>query len=484
MDRQIRLFGLVVIVLFLALFLQLNHIQVLQASQLSNAPGNSRTIIREFARPRGTIQTADGVVVAQSVATRDFYKYQRVYPQGPLFSDVTGYLSLIYGLDGAEKTYDQDLAGRNVPIRHLSDLLATNVRTENLTLTVSSQLQQVAQSALGNRVGAVVALDPRSGAILAMYGSPSFDPNPLAAHSSATEHRAWNADLAGPNPPLLDRAFRQRYPPGSTFKVIDSAAVYDHMPSLATKSYPVQAQISLPQTNKMLHNYANETCGGMLPELLKVSCDTGYAQVGLDLGAANLAAEARAFGFDQTPPIDLPDPARSNFPPASSFASNLPGLAYSAIGQQNVSATALEMAMVAGAVADRGTIMAPHVMAELRDNQGNLVQRFAPHPWLQATSSVTADQVRSLMIGVVQGGTATNVALPGIQVAAKTGTAELGSGTNNTDDWLIALAPAAPGQVPTVAVAAVVTNQAPSATGSEVAGPIVRAVLAARLEAK
>lgn len=484
MNRHIRIVGIVFMGLFLLLFLQLNNLQVLQASKLANSPGNARKIIQEFAHPRGTIQTSDGVVVASSVASKDAYAYQRTYPHGRLYAGVTGYFSLVYGLDGVEQTYDQLLSGRNLPIRHLSDLLSNRSQVDDVTLTVSNQLQQVAASALGGRNGAVVALDPRTGAVRALYSDPTFDPNPLASHDSATAHQAWNAYVADPTQPLLDRAYRQRYPPGSTFKVVTSSAVFDHQPSLATKSYPQASQISLPNTNLALHNYAGEVCGGMLPELLKVSCDTGFAQVGLDLGADNLAAEATAFGFDQTPPLDLPRPAQSNFPPAASFAQNQPGLAYSAIGQENVSATPLGMALVAGAIADQGTIMVPHVMAQIRDNQGNVVQQWKARTWLQATSAATAGSVTSMMIGVVQGGTATNVALPGVQVAAKTGTAQLGLGTGQTDDWMVAFAPAGAGQTPRVAVAVVVTGQAPSATGASVAGPIVKAVLSSALAAR
>lgn len=482
-DRQIRRFGVVFIVLFGVLFLQLNNLQVLQASKLANAPGNPRTISREFANPRGVVQTADGTVLARSVKSNDVYKYQREYPKGPLYADVTGYFSLIYGLDGVEQTYDKYLSGRTATIRRLSDLLTTRTRVDNVTLTISAKLQQVAAAALGSRSGAVVALDPRTGALLALYSSPSYDPNRLASHDGATAKAAWNGYLADPSQPLLAKAYRSRYPPGSTFKVVTSSAVFDHDPALATKAYPVASQIPLPQTNLTLHNYANESCGGTLPELLKVSCDTGFAQVGLDLGADNLAGEANAFGFDQTPPLDLPRPAQSSFPSASSFAQNLPGLAYSAIGQENVAATPLEMALAASAIADHGTIMAPHVMDQIRGDQGNLVKAWSPHPWLEATSASTAAAVGRLMVGVVQGGTASNIALPGTTVAAKTGTAQLGLGNGRNDDWMVAFAPAGPGQTPTIAVAATVLDQAPSSTGSSVSGPVVKAVLAAALGA-
>ncbi|HZT64775.1 MAG TPA: penicillin-binding protein 2 [Acidimicrobiales bacterium] len=477
MNRQIRRLGIALLVAFGALFLQLNYVQVVEAHKLANAPGNTRTATESFSRPRGVIQTSDGVVVARSVPSNDSYKYQRQYPTGPLFAHVTGYVSFIYGEEGVEQVYDPYLAGKKLPIRHLSDLLTNRVATDDVTLTLNDKLQQAAQGALGNKLGSVIALNPTDGAILAMWSNPSYDPNPLASHDLTVVHSAWTAATSNPLNPMLPRAYRRSYPPGSTFKVVTSAAVFDHNPSLANKSYPVLGSLTLPFTHNTLNNFQHETCGGPLPELLKVSCDTGFGQVGLDLGGDSLSSEASSFGFNSTPPLDLPSPAKSKFPPGSFFKQNLPLLAYSAIGQDDVSATTLQMALVGAAIANGGTIMKPHVMSEIRDSQGNVVSRYKPAVWMQATSSQTADQVRSMMMLVVQpGGTAPDLNLPGVQVAAKTGTAQTGLGT--TDDWMIAFAPA---QSPKVVVAVSVPNQPQSATGDAVSGPIVRSMLLASL---
>ncbi len=481
MDRQIRIFGLVAVILFGLVFLQLNNLQVRQATALATAPGNARPRIAAESMPRGEIKLASGTVLARSELAPPgaTYQYKRVYPQASIYADVTGYFSVDYGSDGVEESYNKYLTAPSSS--SLSNLLNSKQdQPDNVVLTLSSSLQSVAETALAGRTGAVVALDPSNGAVLAMYSNPTFNPNPLASQDATKAKAAKTA--ANNNMALVPVAYGQRYAPGSTFKVITSSAVYDHDPALATKSYPVVTRISLPQTTKTLSNYALESCGGMLPELLKVSCDTGFAQVGLDLGADSLAAEANAFGFDKTPPLDLPGPlAQSNFPPASSFNQNLPVLAYSAIGQENVSATPLEMAMVAGAIADGGTIMTPHVMSKVT-NGAAVVTSYSAHPWLQATSATTANTVRKLMVGVVNGGTASNIALPGITLAAKTGTAEVGSLNGLTDDWMIAFGPAGTGQTPTIAVAVVVPNQASSATGSSVSGPIVKAVLASALD--
>jgi peptidoglycan glycosyltransferase len=480
-DRQIRRLGVVLLLAFLLLFLQLNRIQVLQASKLANAPGNPRKLLDQFTTPRGDIQSADGVVLARSVPTNDLYKYQRQYPLGPLFAQVVGYDSLIYGEDGVEATYNSELQGHSIPLRHLSDILTPRTQTGTVTLTLDSQLQATARFALGNRTGAVVALNPSTGAVLAMYSNPSYDPNPLASHDAQTVRRAWTSYQADPNQPMLARAFRRSYPPGSTFKVVTSAAVLDRDPGLASVSFPSVSSIPLPDSTRTLSNFAGESCGGTLPALLQVSCDTGFAQLGLQLGADNLASEAMAFGFDQAPPIDLPAPAASAFPPAASFARDRPGLAYSAIGQQDVSATALQMALVAAGIADHGQIMVPHVMAQVRDRQGNLVKAWKPRVWLTATSPATAQAVTGFMVGVVQGGTAQNMALPGVEVAAKTGTAQTGGANTATANWMIAFAPA---QAPSVAVAVVVPPQpglGPDPQGATIAGPVARAVLSAAL---
>lgn len=478
MNRQIRRLGLALLAAFGALFLMMNYVQVVDASKLANAPGNPRVVIADFSRPRGDILSADGVPVAHSVPSNDDLKWLRQYPTGPLFAQITGFDSFIYGVQlGVEQTYNQELTGHTLPVRHLSQLLTNQVTTGTVLLTVSNKLQQAAQKALGSTTGSVVAMDPTTGAILAMYSNPSYDPTPLASHDSNQERTAWYLYQVNSSQPMLAQSYRRTYPPGSTFKLIDSAAVFDHNPALATKTYPVVSQIPLPLTTNMLHNFGGEVCGGQLPQLLQVSCDTGFGQVGLDLGAASLSQEANAFGFNQTPPFDLPYTAKSAFPPASFFTRNLPLLAFSAIGQSDVAATTLQMALVGAGLADNGMIMTPHVMNQIRDNQGNVVQSYQPHPWLQATSGATASSVTQLMLLVTSpGGTAPDLAMPNIQVAAKTGTAQ--TGHNTTDDWMVAFAPA---NAPKVVVAVTVPNQPPSATGDAVAGPITRAVLSAAL---
>jgi peptidoglycan glycosyltransferase len=483
-SKQIQRLGLALMALFVALFAQLNYVQVVRASKLNNDPRNTRNATRDFARARGFVQTADGAVVARSVPADDVFKRQRQYPEGDLFAHITGYFSFTFGQEGIERTYNDELAGRdlNVRLNRIQDipkaLAGGDESTGNITLTLSKRLQQVARDALGPRRGSVVALDPKTGAVLAMWSFPSYDPNPLAGHSQDAVQQTWKQLQTTEGQPLLPRAYRRRYAPGSTFKVVTASAALDRKPELATKNYPVLRQLDLPATKRNLPNFGGGACGGTLPQLLKVSCNTGFAQMGLDLGAENLTAEAVAFGFQERAPLDLPVVAPSFFPEVGDFSRNLPALAQSAIGQQDVAATPLQMALVAAGIGNGGVAMTPHVMREIRGSDGQRISTFDAKEWRRLTSAETAAAVRDMMIGVVNGGTATRAAIPGIQVAAKTGTAQTTG--KDAHAWLIGFAPA---DDPRVAVAVIVESQpgVSEATGGRVAAPIARTVMQAAL---
>jgi peptidoglycan glycosyltransferase len=480
MTRQIRLLGIALMVLFLVLFLQLNYLQVVRADKLAHDPRNTRRITRDFSRDRGDIQTTDGVVLARSVKVNDGFKRQRQYPTGALFGHITGFFGY-YNATGVEQVYNDQLSGRHLGTRLPTgaQLFSNEHITGTVTLTLSNKLQQVAATALGNRKGTVVALDPTTGAILALWSYPSYDPNPLASHDLAAAQQAFNGLDKDPSQPMLAKGWRRAFAPGSTFKVVTSSAVLDHKPELATKNYPVLRQLALPTSTKSLPNFGGESCGGTLPSLLRVSCNTGFAQIGLDLGADDLSSEADAFGVNTRPPFDEnPGAVASTFPQAPAFKNDLPALALSAIGQHDVQATPLEMALIASAIANNGVIMKPHVMQDIKDSEGRTVRTSKPDQWIRATSPETASAVRDMMIGVVAGGTATRAAIPGIQVAAKTGTAQTTG--NNIHAWLIAFAPA---DAPKVAVAVIVEDQAgvSEATGGRIAAPIAQTVMKAAL---
>ena len=468
---------------FVLLFLQLNNLQIREAPSLRanrNEPP-STPVATWYQNPRGEILAADGTVLAESVHTAQ--GYQRHYPDGPLYADVTGYYdATAESSTGLEEQYDGYLLEHQSSASDLNQLLTQQASVDSVVTTISSHVQAVAERAFGGLLGAVVAIDPTTGAIEAMYSNPSFDPNGLSSLDAPTASKYYSS--LNPNSsasPLVNGVTQFRLQPGSTFKVITTSAIYDHDPSVALITWPNQSFIHLPQTTKTLQNYAGESCGGSLANALAVSCDTAYAQIGMDLGAQNLADEANSFGFNKVPPIDLPGAGAAYFPPAATIAGNKPVTAYSAIGQENVQETPLQDALVAAGIADEGKIMVPHLMARIVSDTGQLVTTFQPSVWQTATSASTADKVRNLMLGVVSGGTAAGVFPSSLDVAAKTGTAETGA-SGCSADWMIATGPAGAGQTPKIAVAAVLPYQSGlscSETGAEAAGPIVEKVLAA-----
>ncbi|HEX4979047.1 MAG TPA: penicillin-binding protein 2 [Acidimicrobiales bacterium] len=476
MNRQIRRVGVVLMGLFVALFLQLNYLQLFRADSLANDPRNTRAAVRDFSRPRGQIVAADGAVLARSIDADTQFERLREYPERDLFGHLTGYFSFTYGASGLERVYNDELAGRDLGIESLKDLVVDRTVTGDVFITASKGLQQVARDALGPRRGSVVALDPTTGAVLAMWSFPSFDPNVLSRHTQSDVQAAWNLLNAEPSNPLLGRAYQETFAPGSTFKVITSAAALERAPELVTKTYPVLRQLELPRTDRTLPNFGGGSCGGTLVDLLRVSCNTGFGQMGLDLGAEALVGEARDFGFDSRPPLDLTAVARAAIPDASDFERNEPALAYSAIGQQDVRATPLQMALVAGAVANSGVIMRPHLLAEVHDDEGDVVRRYEPDEWKTPVSPETATQLRELMINVVERGTGGRARVAGAVVGGKTGTAQTTG--DNAHAWFVGFGEKADRRI---AVAVIVESQpgVSEATGGRVAAPIAQAVMQA-----
>jgi peptidoglycan glycosyltransferase len=481
-NRQIRRLAAAMIALYAVLFVWLNYIQVARADHYNNDPTNTRAVVRDFGRPRGQIISADGAVLARSVDVGSHFGRQRLYPERDLFGQVTGYYSFNFGSDGIERSYNQDLAGRAPAksIKHLVDLLRDQETTNDVVLTISKRVQEVAKQELGQRHGSVVAIDPRNGSVLALWSYPSYDPQPISALDQAAARTARTALLADPGNPLRPRSFRDTYFPGSTFKVVTTTAgLASGKVTVDQPVYPTLRELDLPDTGKTLSNFGHESCGGSLFKVLEVSCNTAFAQMGLDVGPDGMATTAHGFGFGAEPPIDLPDASESTIADAPFFEHNRPLLAFTAIGQTTVRATPLQMALVAAAVANGGTIMKPHVMQEIHDTEGEVVRRFLPEAWTTAMTPERASILRDAMVGVATRGTATRLQVPGVPTAGKTGTAQVGNGTSHA--WIIGFAPA---DAPRVAVAVIVEAQrgASEATGGRVAAPIGRAVLQAALQ--
>ena len=484
MDRSIRRLGAFLMLLFSALFVQLNYIQVFHANSLNTKVTNDRPIERTFALPRGNISTADGVLLATSEPSDDRFKYQRTYPKGADYAAMTGFFNYARGATGLERAYNEELSGRTArqQVKSVGDLFANKDRTGNLKLFVRSDVQEVAKQALGDQKGSVVALDPQTGAVLALWSNPSYDPNLIATHDFDKSEGAYRLLDAADGNPLLPHAYQEIYPPGSTFKVVTgSTGVQDGSVTPTEPVYPTVRAITPPGTVRPLPNFGGELCGGTLFAILAKSCNTSFAQMGMDLGGETMTKGAQAFGFNSKIPFDLPT-AASRFP--TDFTRDQPKLAQSSIGQNDVAATPLQMALVAAGVANDGEVMEPRLVDEIRDGEGDLIRRTEPTVWKRALSPQSADVMRQAMRQVVASGTATRLQIPGLDVGAKTGTAQFGPAVPlHSHAWVIAWA-GQPGQKPSVAVAVIVLGQQglSEQTGGRVAAPIAKQVIEAAMK--
>ncbi len=464
------------------------YIQAWKGPALASDPRNVRSLYASFDRWRGPILAADGEVLAETVESAGEFKYQRRYPQGELFGHITGFTSLTRGDSGLERSLGPALLGDDLSLATTPRALLQRLRGErpNATavLTISVGLQSRAAAALGGKVGAVVALDPKTGAVLAMYSNPSFDPNPIASHDQSVADRAY-AEAVDParGKPMMSRAYGERRPPGSTFKVVVAAAALGGGYT-QTSSFPDPPLLDLPDTSQKLANFRRgspcSTGGSItLHEALVVSCNTTFAQLGLALGDDSMRRQAQGFGFDADYPGFELEAARSVFPPDSAFASNRPALAYAGIGQFDVQATPLQMAMVAAAVANGGIVKAPFVVASLRSQTGETLKDFQARGGTtlgEALSAANAAALKEMMVDAVERGTGRAARIPRVRVAGKTGTTQ-----DFEQAWFIGFAPA---DDPQVAVAVLVENAGRESTGGEVAAPIARQVMQAALQSK
>jgi penicillin-binding protein A len=486
MNAGIRRVGIAMIVLFAILVLQLTYLQVARNKQLANASGNPRKFFADIRRNRGPIETADGVVVAQSVPTDDEYKHQRVYPasSASLFADVVGYESIQHGAAGVENAYSSDLEGRtfDLQLNNLADAFANQQPVGTVVLTMSKLAQGTAAFALQGKRGSVVVLDVQTGGVLAAYSNPTYDPNLLATHDAKKAQAAFTLLTNAPDNPLLSRSWRELYPPGSTFKTVTaSIALQNHVD--LDKQFPVTDHLVLPETNGVpLFNFGKEHCGGSLQDGFIVSCNTTYAQVGFDLGET-FATGIQKFGVQTAPPrengsgIDPPIVA-STGPTPGSFAHNQPKFMQDAIGQNQVLVPPMEMALVAEAIANQGVIVQPHVVDCVLDPNDRLVSRVGIQQYKRAIDPATADTMRTYMLSVVNDprGTGTAARIPNVAVAGKTGTAETAPG-QNPHAWFIAFAPA---DHPRYAIAVLIEHggsDRAETTGGRVAAPIAKQVL-------
>lgn len=508
MNKQILRLGIGLMVAYLVLFVQLNRLQFFGAEALNSHPSNSRPLVADFGAPRGEIRAADGTVLARSVELdAGAFEREREYPLGDLFAEVTGFVSFDAGSDGLENTWDDELRGeRNALEDNLRELLGGESTTADLTTTLSVEVQTAAKNALGQRRGSVVVLDPQSGSILSLWSWPTYDPNLLASTNNNDAQAVRAQLLADPLNPLLPRTTRELYFPGSTFKMVTAAAALDAgVVELDTPVFATTDSYTPPLTNNPLSNFAAGQCGGSLRELIRRSCNAGTAQLAVELlGADPLVETARDFGFGAVPPVELPgvvasvmpddfgdDLGRSvevapdllaqlDFVPEVPLTDDIPSLAQSAVGQFDVKATPLQMALVVAAIANDGEVANPHVVKTVVDSEGSVVYEEDFDPWRRAMSSETSAELREAMVEVVTSGTGQRVAIDGLIVGAKTGTAQIGAEIESTHAWVIAFAGDSIDR-PGVAIAVIVEADEAigEQTGGQVAGPIAQDVLRA-----
>jgi penicillin-binding protein A len=493
MGRRIRWLGVIMVVCLGLVVVQLVNIQLVKGKALATSPDNPRVEALRSDNPRGEILAADGTVLAKSVPvakTTDYpFDYQRQYPDGPLYAGITGYAgSQYYGMNGdagIEEQYDSYLSAHQQPPQTLSQLLFREnqpTTTDNVTLTIEPNLQQVAWNALtataGNNDGAVVVLNPKTGAVLAMVSNPTYDPNQLASPSITAEQAAYFTDTQRDGEgfiPLRPIATGEFFFPGSTMKVVTSTAVYNLKPSLANFNYPFASCQKFPDSDLPL---CGEPCGGTMAVMLPQSCDPGYGDLGVTLGVSTLRQQAELFGINSVPGIDLPGVIASNLATLPETAQI--NQAYTSIGQEFIKDTALQNAMVAAGIANGGVVMTPHLMSSIHDSEGNQVATYTPTAMPRSASTAAAQQVTALMEAVanntVPDATANGIFPSYLCAAVKTGTAQTGLNTN--DDWMIGFAPA---NNPQIAVAVVVPSQYKGSDGADVAGPVVRSVMQAAL---
>ena len=487
MNRAIRRVGIAVIVMLLVLVAQLTYFQVIDANDLADDPRNVRAILDDYNRPRGQILTADGEIVARSVPlTSDGdFDYQREYPLGPLFAQISGYQSFLQGNTGVEEEYDGVLTGRkkDVSLSNIGDIVQGKQDTQNVVLSLTRNLQQLAVDQLQGRKGSVVLLDVKTGNVLAMYSNPTFDPNPLAGHDTAAVNLAFTLYNNDPAEPLLPRSYRELYPPGSTFKTVTAISALDAGLVTPTEpEFPFRSEYLPPQGGTAIQNFGNASCGGNLLRAFTESCNVVFAELGVNLGN-DFVPRMAACGVAQgdAPPLDLDPSAEASIgPPAGSFDNDKPSFARAGIGQDPVRVTPLEMAMVAAGIANQGVMMAPHVAQEITDADGAPLRPIEPEQWKTCTSPATALQLTAMMVNVVERGTGMAAQLPGVTVAGKSGTAQTGIPDDAPHAWFMAFAPA---EAPQFAVAVIIESAEGNneQTGGRVAAPIAGTMLQAAL---
>ncbi|WP_026421822.1 peptidoglycan D,D-transpeptidase FtsI family protein [Actinokineospora inagensis] len=490
MNTPLRRVGLAMIGMIILLLANATYIQIIKADAYREDPRNQRVLLEEYARQRGKILAQDGngqvQVLATVQPTNDRLRYLRQYTNGPMYAPVTGFYSVRYGAGGLERAEDEILNGSDdrLFVRRLSDLITgRDPRGGNIELTINPAAQAAAYNAMTQAgfAGSVVALNPKTGEILAMVSTPSYDPNPLSAHDGAAQEAAWKQYNNDKAKPMLNRAISETYAPGSTFKlIVASAALEDGK----TKDDKLTSTDKLQVGGSELRNYNRGFCNGTpdgvtMEVALSLSCNTSFAQLAADEGTDKITAQAAKYGVGDDG-LSIPMSVQQSCLGAAANCMSIAdkaALMQTGIGQRDVRFTPLQNAEIVATIANGGERMRPQLVKSILAPDLSEISRLSTDSMGRAISRDSATQLRDMMIAS-EGKTGGDGKRPGLNIASKTGTAETGNDPKNTPPfaWYVAFAPA---DDPKIAVAVVVESQDVAATGSKLSAGIGRATMAA-----
>ncbi|MCM2419540.1 penicillin-binding protein 2 [Streptomyces sp. RKAG293] len=483
MNKTIRRASVFSLLLVLAVMVRVTWMQAVDGRALADDKHNRRNIIAQYANPLGDIVVGGKPVTGSTTTSGGDLRYQRTYTGGGLYSAVTGYSSQVYGATQLEGIYRGILGGTDPRLKSLPDSL-TGKATEpgDVITTIDPAVQQAAFKGLGDKKGAAVAIDPATGRILGMVSTPSYDPSKISGGSKA-DGAAWSALQADKDQPMLNRALRAAYPPGSTFKLVVAAAALENgLYSSIDEKTASPNPYPLPGTSRVLANEsASAPCeNASINTALQYSCNNVFGKMAVDLGQDKVRAAAEKFGFN-TDGLDIPvRAAKSVYPKGMDKAQT----ALSGIGQFDDTATPLQMAMVVAALANGGELASPHMVSQVTDGNGTVLQSYPDGESTRAVSADTAAKLRKAMVNVVDNGTGSNAKISGVEVGGKTGTAQHGENNSGTPyAWFVSYADDGKGHQVAVAVVVEQSDAARSeVSGNGLAAPIARAMMKAALK--
>ena len=496
MNKPIRIISLMLGALFAALLINQTYLQYYAASSYDDDTRNRRVVDAEFSRERGAILVGRNPIAA-SVLSDDLYKYQRTYPRPEIYAPITGYFAYGGAVTGVEKSQNAVLSGDDdrLFVNRMIDMLTNNgPQGGNVETTINAKAQRAAYDGLralpGKVQGAVVALEPSTGKILAMVSTPSFDPNTLASHDFAANQKAYTKLTGDKAQPLLNRAVQMTLPPGSVFKILTAAAAIDSGRYNADSTVPGGPSFQLPQTSGSGGLVQNEgrSCGTAkggvkFRQALENSCNTTFARLAIEVGADAMLSVAEKFGFNSTYFDELQGTNGKSLTATSVFPSgmNKPQTGQAGFGQFEVRSTPLQMAMVAAGIANNGSVMKPYVVDEVQSSDSEVVSSTEPKQFSQAIKASTAKEVTKLMVSTVDSGTASPAAIPGVKVAGKTGTAQSGQADVSPYAWFTSFAPAENAKVAVAVMIQSADIPRNDIGGGKYGGPIAKAVMQAVL---